>query len=301
MCCRLAFVALSVVVAFAVSSQVSAQQQQAYPPAGYQPQPYPQQPAQPYPQQQAPLPPQEPGYYPPQQPVAPGYGFPGNAPNPAAYPAGYAPPPAPLVSSVNGAIQIGAGIGLVGFDSTSLSPSAPKAIPTTPSMGMEPAITPPTLITTCCVLKNPLLIEAGYGLSDQLLLGAQLQLLSGSESTSDPTQDLKQFAFSFGPKLDYHFMPTSRWNPFIGAVVNITLESKSFYMTKDSRTIFGVMARGGVRYFVLDQLSIDPTLAIGGHFGSGTQTPGQAPQAKIDYSLSGFQFAVSLGLSLWVK
>ena len=90
---------------------------------------------------------------------------------------------------------------------------------------------------------------------------------------------MKQFAFSFGPKLEYQFLPTSRWNPFLGAVLNIGIENKSFYGTKDSRTIFGILARAGMRYFVLDQLSIDPTIALGGHFGSGSQTPAAAPQA----------------------
>src|SRR6202012_1394572 len=104
------------------------------------------------------------------------------------------------------------------------------------------------------------------GLSDNILLGGQVQLAGGSESAGDNVYPARQFAFSIGPKFDYQLRPTSRWNPFIGAVANVTLASKSYYNAKDSRTIFGVLARAGFRYFVLDQLSIDPILSIGAHF-----------------------------------
>jgi hypothetical protein len=112
----------------------------------------------------------------------------------------------------------------------------------------------------------------------------------------------REFMFSIGPKLDYQLMPTSRWNPFIGAVANVTLASKSYYNTKDSRTIFGLLARAGLRYFVLDQLSFDPTLSVGAHFGSGSQGMDlPAGSTQLDYSLSGFDFALSMGISLWIK
>src|SRR5688572_26159631 len=161
---RWTFLAVSL-GAIALTSQVRAQGQQGYPPAGYQPypqgqpmpqQPMPQQPMlqQPMPQQpmpQQPMPPQ--GYYPQQQPgpeVQGGYGYPqqGYAPN-AGYPGYAAAPPPQLVSSVAGAIQIGAGISLLSFGSTALSPSTPSAPPA--MMGMVPAAVP--FITSCCAVK----------------------------------------------------------------------------------------------------------------------------------------------------
>jgi hypothetical protein len=138
--------------------------------------------------------------------------------------------------------------------------------------------------------------------SDNILLGAQVQLAGGSESVAGGAQPAREFAFSIGPKFDYQLAPTSRWNPFIGAIANVSLTSKSYYNTKDSRTIFGVLARAGMRYFVLDQLSIDPTLSVGGHFGSGSQAAEQPVGSnQLDYSVSGFDFAISMGLSLWIK
>jgi hypothetical protein len=71
---------------------------------------------------------------------------------------------------------------------------------------------------------------------------------------------------------------------------------------KDSKTLFGLALRGGVRVFVLDQLSIDPSVLIGYSFGSGTQKlEGGVTPVEFENSVSGIQFAISLGLSLWLK
>lgn len=203
-----------------------------------------------------------------------------------------------MVTSVKGAIQISGGIALWQYSSMSLSPSNKPAATTMPGVmdSTTPVVTP-----TCCGDKWPFSIEAAYGLSDNILLGGQVQLAGGSESAGDSVYHARQFAFSIGPKFDYQLIPTSRWNPFIGAVANVTLASKSYYNAKDSRTIFGLLARAGFRYFVLDQLSIDPILSIGAHFGSGSQNTDTPASNQMDYSLSGFDFALSMGISLWIK
>ncbi|MET0389323.1 MAG: hypothetical protein ABW321_25340 [Polyangiales bacterium] len=239
---------------------------QAYPPNGYQ---------------------QQPGYYPGAAPG--GYGQEGYAPQ--------APPgPRPL-TSVAGAIQLGAGISLLSYHSNSLSPDTSMPMSMLPSDQAAAS----SIITNCCVNKTPFLVEAGYGLSDQALLGVQLQLAGASESISETVPSAREMLFSLGAKFDYQLTPTSRWNPFIGAVANVSLVSKSYYGTKDSRTLFGLLARAGLRYFVLDQLSIDPTVALGAHFGSGSQSVEVTPGPSQDYGVSGFDFALSLAVSLWIK
>jgi hypothetical protein len=286
------------------SSVVAAQTMQLQPgyPEGYQgyaqqAQPaFPQQAQPDYQQQPVQQPPVAPGYYPPQGgDQAQAYGY----PQQQGYPQGYVAPGLPMITSVKGQIQVGAGIALFGYSSLSLSPSSSN--PTAPSSEDPTAAPVPMVGTTCCGSPNPFLVEAGYGLSDQMILGAQLQLGGHSESLGTMAPPAKEFMFSIGPKFDYQLAPTSRWNPFVGGVVNLTLASKSYYGVKQSNTLFGILARTGMRYFVIDGLSIDPTIAIGARFGSGSQNTDPTASNELSYSLSGFQFALSVGLSLWIK
>lgn len=280
-------------------------QYQQYPQQQYQQYPQ-QQPVQGADQQQPP-----PGYFP--TPDAQGsYGYQQQyAPN-AMYPQqqqpGYGAPEAqaePLVSSVKGAFQISAGISLLQYQSLSMSqtgmtPAAvidPAAAPGTP----PPASPPPALYGR--TLSHPVHLELGYGVSDSILIGALVQLASYSEprEVSGAKFPMSDFAFTFAPKFDYQFSPASRLNPFIGALASITLQSKKYYGNSDSMTLFGVAARAGLRYFVLDQLSIDPLLSLGFNFGSGKQKQENVTTIELENSVSGIQFALAMGVSLYIK
>ena len=291
----------SCLFATSVSAQ-DMQGQQGYPPAGYQ-QPYPQQQPAPQDQQQFPQQQQQPGYYPPAAdggyyPQQQGYpqqqqGYPQQG-----YPQQRGAPQPPLVSSVNGLVQLGAGLAVAPFSTLSMSANKDDAAAAAalPGGGGLPA-----LQTTCCVTRYPFVLDGAYGVTDNILIGAQLQFHGRSESAGADTFKARELGITIAPKLDYQIMPSSRWNVFVGAMLGVTLDGKSYLRVKDSRTLFSAMARVGVRYFVLDHLSVDPTLALGGTFGSGTQSLDAPGGNSIKYSASGFMFAISLGLSLWIK
>lgn len=291
--------------------QYAQQQQQQYPEQQYQQ--YPQQQYQQYPQQQAPGADQQqqqppPGYFP--TPDAQGsYGYQQQyAPN-AMYPQpqqGYAAPQEPLVSSVKGAFQISAGLSLLQYQSISASQTGVSPAPV-----VDPAAppgTPPIAAAAQGVYgrttSHPLHLEAGYGVSDNILIGALFQLASYGETidVNGGKTPMSDFAFTLAPKFDYQFSPTSRLNPFLGALASLTLHSKKLGPTTSSNTLFGIAVRGGLRYFVLDQLSIDPTVTLGFNFGSGTQKIEiMATPIEFENSLSGFHFALGMGVSLYLK
>lgn len=312
LCC-----ALGVVLAVSASRAEA----QGYAAQGYDQQQYPQQPQyqqqpqqqqqyqQQYPQQQYPQQQPPPGYFPTpdaqgsynyQQQYAPGaypgqQGAPGQEAAQADEQAG--------VTSVKGAIQLGAGIALLQHSSLSYSQtSAPMMAPVAPGAPPPAAAAQTWPIGTYS--EHPLSLEGGYGITPNILLGALVQLASASEKleANGGSASVSSMSFTFAPKLDYQFSPTSRVNPFLGAALSITLNNKRFGPSADSQTLFGGAVRAGVRFFVLDQLSIDPILSLGYRTGSGTQKTDAVPAAiEFKNSLSNFLFALSLGVSLWIK
>ena len=306
-----------------VASAAQAAAQQGYPDQYAQQQQYPQQQQyQQYPQQQQyqQYPQQQgadqqqppPGYFP--TPDAQGsYGYQQQyAPN-AMYPQqqqqGYGAPEAqtvPLVSSVKGAFQLSAGLSLLQYQNVSASQTginpAPVVDPAAPP-GMPPAGAPVQGLygrTT----SHPLHFEAGYGVTDSILVGALFQLASYGETIEayGGKTPMNDFAFTVAPKFDYQFSPSSRLNPFIGGVVSLTLHSKKYGAITTSNTLYGIAARAGLRYFVLDQVSLDPLVMLGFNFGSGTQKFEAVPTPiEFENSLSGFQFALAMGVSLYLK
>lgn len=282
-----------------------------------QQQPYPQQQYQQYPQQQYPQYPQQgeeqqqppPGYFP--TPDAQGsYGYQQQyAPN-AMYPQqqqqGYGAPaeaPAePLVSSVDGVFQLSAGISLLQYQSLSSKQTGMNPAPTIDPMGQPAAAGQQALYGR--TTSHPVNLELGYGVSNNILIGALVQLAAFSDSleANGAKFPMSDFAFTVAPKLDYHFSPSARLNPFIGAIASLTLHNKKYYASQDSRTLFGVGARAGFRYFVLDQLSVDPLVMLGFNFGSGKQKQELVPTPiEFENSLSGIQFALAIGVSLYLK
>jgi hypothetical protein len=254
-------------------------QQQQYPQQRFpqQQQQYPQQ--QPYPQQQQQYPQQQ---YPQQAYPQAGYGAaPGYGPAP-----GYPQPTAaaasePMVSSVDGLIQLGINTAIVQHVGGALSPD------TGPNISQSN--------TSWGIAKNPTTLEGGYGFLPNLLVGGLLQL--GGNSAASPKTS--SFALAIGPKADYMFMPNSKLNPFVGVMLGIAYSSSEIgSVASQSQTDFIFMARGGMRWFMFDSVSLDPSVVIGGALGSATQTINSLVG---NLSSSSFQVALTLGLSVWLK
>jgi hypothetical protein len=254
--------------------------QQQYPQQQYPQQQYPQQqyPQQQYPQQQYPQQQAQPGSY----GAAPGYMAQGE-PQPAAA----AAQTEPLVSSVDGVIQLGLSTALVQHVGGSLSPDMGESISQS--------------TTTWGIAKNPVSLEGAYGILPNLLIGGLLQL-GGSSAASPPglpvSAKTSSLLLSIGPKVDYMFMPDSKLNPFAGVMLGIAYSSSDIGTATQSQTDFIFMARGGLRWFVFDSLSLDPTLVVGGAIGSGTQT---INSLSANLGTSSFQIALMLGVSVWLK
>jgi hypothetical protein len=301
------FVRLAVLFSFATgvaSAWTQGVSAQGYAP-GYQP----------YPQQQAPLPPQpqpqyqpqlqpqpepQPGYYPP-APGQPGYGqypAPGYPQPQPGYPYGM-PGAEPMVSSVAGLIQLSLGTSFVQYmaHTYAYDGGASEDVSTT-NWGFA---------------NNPVLLEGGYGLTPNIIIGGQFKL--GGQSDSDgieggTTAKRSTFDFWLGPKIDYQFLPTSKFNPFVGAILAVALDSVNFEgASKTSLTTFNFIARGGFRYFILDQLSIDPVLSLGYGIGSGSISIEPNPSAvttsgtfatKTTFSQHALQVGLGVSVSLWL-
>lgn len=284
------------------------QQQQQYPEQQYQQQ-YPQQQ---YPQQQEAQQQPPPGYFP--TPDAQGsYGYQQQyAPN-AMYPQqqqqGYGMQPTaeePLVSSVQGAFQLSVGLSVLHYNGLTIkqsmtpAPADPMAMPGAPPAAAAPAV---QQVLYGKIDRHPINVELGYGLSKNILLGALLQMAGSSETLEigGAEAPVSDFMFSLAPKFDYHLLPTSRFNPFIGGLLSLTLHSKKSWPYKDSRTLFGVGARVGLRYFVLEQLSFDPILSAGYTFGGATQKVEGMIPIEFEDSVSGPFFAIAIGISAYLK
>jgi hypothetical protein len=272
---------------------------QPYPqqPAPLPPQPQPQYQPQPQPQYQ-PQPQPQAGYYPP-APGQPGYGqYPAPGYPQPGYPYG-APAPEPMVSSVAGLIQLSLGTSFLQYMSHTYA--------------YDGGVSEDVSTTNWGFANNPILLEGGYGLTPNIIIGGQLKL--GGQSDSDgveggTTAKRSTFDFWLGPKIDYQFMPTSKFNPFAGAVIAVALDSQNFEgASKTSLTTFNFLARGGFRYFVLEQLSIDPVFTIGYGFGSGSRENSPSPSAattsaglatKTTFSQHALQVGLGVSVSLWL-
>jgi hypothetical protein len=144
---------------------------------------------------------------------------------------------------------------------------------------------------------NPVVLELGYGLSEQLVFGGTLGLGGTSLNREEGGQevlDASAFKFELGPKLDFMFSPGAKVNPFIGAQVLLHLESSDPDL---SALAFLFLARIGLRAFVTDTFSIDPALVAGGGIGSGSSGEGAA---EFDFDITGFRVGLNVGFSGWM-
>lgn len=294
-------ITVAFVLAFAIPFTAAAQQG-GFPAGAYQQQQqYPQQQQQGFPQQ-----PQQQGFpqqqYPQQQldpygqpyPQQPGYGPAPQGLGAAGMPGMYGEP---MVSSVKGRLQLSLGTYFVRF--TSMSQSFADN---------------PTGDLSVSDLKwgfsgsSPVILEGGYGITDNIVIGGVLQL-GGLSNTVEADMGGAKIETSgldllIAPKFDYQFSPTAKVNPFVGGMLGIEVNSASAPggvggTTDDSQLNFTLLARGGLRCFLFDGLSIDPAIVFGFRIGSGTTKLGGAA-ADLDYSLSGFRLGLSVSMSGWL-
>jgi opacity protein-like surface antigen len=160
--------------------------------------------------------------------------------------------------------------------------------------------------------RNGINLEGGYGLGDSLVLGGFMALGGRSESMK-PTRNNEntdsEFTFGLAPKLDYMFLPTSRFRPFLGGAVGLTHQSfkQETYdaqsgvtriNTKVSLTGLLLMARVGVRCFLTPGFSLDPALTFG--LVPTASGSAQAGATSLDASASQFSIGLSLAASGWL-
>ena len=169
-------------------------------------------------------------------------------------------------------------------------------------------------------------LELGYGISDQLLLGALLTIGGSSESneqTGAATANTGQgqiqgtatvqlperstFTFLGGPKLDYMFANSSELKPYVGGAVLVhvldsEIKTPDNNLNGSTKSSLGAVFLGrlGLRGFVLDDFSLDAALVGGFRIGSGSFEPTATPTDDRDFSISGFQVGIEVGLSGWV-
>lgn len=161
---------------------------------------------------------------------------------------------------------------------------------------------------------NGINLEGGYGLGDSLVIGGFVALGGRSESAKEVRDNANEgtdseFTFGLAPKLDYMFLPTSRFRPFLGGAVGITHQSfkeethdPQSGITRIDRKVgltgLLLMARVGVRCFLTPGFSLDPALTFGLiPTASGSV---QAGPVSTDASASQFSIGLSLAASGWV-
>ncbi len=149
-------------------------------------------------------------------------------------------------------------------------------------------------------LRHEVAGELGYGVTPNIVIGGLFQLggTSSEEQIEDaPETESSEWGFFLGPKFDYMFLPGDKVQPFIGAVLGIAHAKETEGDVETSFTAFQIMGRAGVRAFVTNGFSIDPSLAIAYLTGSGEI---DNDNLTADLSGSAFQVGVLVGVSGWL-
>lgn len=167
--------------------------------------------------------------------------------------------------------------------------------------------------------RNAIAFEAGYGLTDSLVLGGILELGGWSNTSGpdpiaagDPRRTNSMFSLFIGPKIDYMFLPDSVVRPFIGGAVGLVRQSSSQETTNQNNitdtdyeigaTGVGLLGRAGIRWFLTPGFSIDPAFVFGFATASGnTGFPeGNGATRNYDTGVTGYTLGLRVGFSGWV-
>ena len=189
---------------------------------------------------------------------------------------------------VEGAFQLGLGTSILTYESITTTVETAAGDQDTDSS------------TTTWGVRDEVVGELGYGLTESLVLGGFVQL-GGSSTTTEPEggeeTETSEFGLFLGPKLDFMFMPGQKVQPFVGAVAGLAMASADNGAFETSLTGFQLMGRAGIRAFLADSFSLDPALALSWVTASGEADSGPV---NVDISASGFTIGVMLGVSGWL-
>jgi hypothetical protein len=151
-------------------------------------------------------------------------------------------------------------------------------------------------------------LELGYGVSSTFIFGAMAQLLGDSSSTDASSNS--SFALFLAPKLDLQLDTAARFKVFFGVAPGIAFSSSdndpggssSTGATHTSTTTFRAQARVGVRWFALEEASLDLSLVGGFEVGGGSVSAMNAAlgiRNDADVDVSGGYVGLNLGMSVW--
>jgi hypothetical protein len=143
-------------------------------------------------------------------------------------------------------------------------------------------------------------VQLAYGLSDTLALGGTLILTRSASETEAQGVDSEtaQTDLVFGPLVDFYFGDNdASLRPFVSANAAFALVSREDGELETSLSGFQLGGRVGLRWFVLQQLSLDPTLGVSWTSLSGEQEQGAA---EADLDISSIKVGLDLYVSLWM-
>jgi hypothetical protein len=173
--------------------------------------------------------------------------------------------------------------------------------------------------------RNGIYLDAGYGITDMLVLGGMLQLGSWSNTTGD--RDLgnnngtaqaneHRFTLFLGPKLDVMFLPDTVVRPFVGVGLGLVRHTYTTETTTHNGagatitatpndlgvTGVGLLARAGIRWFLTPGFSLDPAFVFGFSSATGTMVipPNGQTNGHFDTGVTGYTVGLQMAFSGWI-
>lgn len=147
-------------------------------------------------------------------------------------------------------------------------------------------------------------LNLGYGLSEQLVLGALLRFGTSSSETDaelgglQANEEEDTTSFSLGPKLEFAFLDEGDLRPFVlGSVAYVSVTQEQ----PDNTIEFSggqLLAGVGLHWFLAPGFSFDPMLYGAYAALSGESDPDMGNTTELEGSLTGF--GLSVGLSGWI-
>ena len=157
------------------------------------------------------------------------------------------------------------------------------------------------MTTTRWGIRESVLLELGYAVSDMIVVGA-MATLGGASQTIDTgaadEEESSEFTAVIGPKIDIVLSPGSTVRPYLGAVIAFaTTTGETVGGAETTVTGFELGGRLGLHWFAAEGFSVAPSLAFIYAGGSGEIDLGTT---NVDISMSGIEVALMLGATGWL-
>lgn len=153
-------------------------------------------------------------------------------------------------------------------------------------------------------IREQVLLELGYGLSESVVLGGIVSVGGASQSAelNDPDisaedSDASSLVILLGPKLDLQFGEGAA-RPFVGGNIAFLSASAEDEGSETATMGFQLSGRAGVRWFPTPGFSLDPAFTASYVHASGEIEPDESD--PIDVSQSGFSLMLTVGASGWI-